>query len=1462
MVRQACGVNQRTSSQAAPLHLVFKAVDGLVPFDEGPGRAAVLTMLRRLARTGEVVVLAFAIRAAEVELLIAPTEPDEWPARLRTGLTRAVNRALSRRGVLLQSDAVVNVLGPDQDWVALADAIEASGAADTPATSAHADHVGWVRQNSSETPSSRESRAALAAGPEPQTIGDVIEVADVPTVVQFASLRELVAGLRSGAPDLWLEPLRAYVSRWYLGDRRTLAVVRTLLGALAQTEHGGGYFVSGLYGAGKSHLLAVLALLAEFDTARAELHAAQPPLRDLLGQWPARPLLVVAIDLDGCAPGQSLEDVVFDAAQRTLAVQCGVHAPLAEASWVVAQTREHLMTAHRAALDRAAGGDWPALAEQDAAAAAEAAQRMVAAARLPFRFVQSRVERLGRLEELAARAGCRGVLLLLDELSIFLGSRDGHGLQADAGFLQFLGQRAALGPLWVVAALQKQIEDVGPIEHYTLRQVKDRFETRLALPLTAAREVLNRKVLPRKTAAAADHAVAACVPHWTSGQRLPDLTAAALRETYPLHPLTMSALEACAERFLAKTRSVIEFAAARVAGDELAPGVLPRPVTALLCCDELWDHFARDLVQHPDLRRYHELFVRYYEQNLPALLADGQDAALALRLVKLLAILRLAGLDRGVRDLAAALLPATPSGCRQVAELLETMRSTGPYLTVERRTGPAGDIYRVDLEFDVNQTIRRRANALAASMSVGDARLTSTAVGLCRLPDFPLATALHERVVKLTWRHTPRTGFVALQDLRRLSSRALSNQAALVSGCDVNETFYLQIAEPQRTEAQAEAFELALAGVADERWRSALVAWVPREATADERQVWAEDVAHELLRGDPTLTAGGLGAALLARLDEDAEARESRLTGLLLQLYRDGVWLTAAGRQPVTGASWRAMLEQLGECVLPRLYPDFETVAPHGPLEPGVANPLIERLVIPGECTAAPHSVLARDLAQLAVPLGVAAVEAGRYTLREPGDLTSQALHLLPETDVSVAAVERCWAVSSLGLDPEQSRLLLATLIRLGHLVAIDDTGGPATLGAPLRSHLSAVRLAPLVEEATWETVARFCEAWLNQAVPSLSRAGQQSVWDRLRAWREAALSQVAAIRSASERIAEICGHEPLQWRDVLDEGTQVAEIAAAVRPELPSAAGLAAFAEVVAQRPAERLSALWSRHRKLREFAERRAGALGYAWHVLRDVALPDGELAIARERLLATFAKVDDLAFHGDQLLASFDHWRRQYAAAYAAWHAAQHDSTRFSAYDEALHGWRMRALGNLSRLALDHSSSAAAVSEAAVTERRKQCRRADLTVALREALVCPDCGLLLGESVPLRPVAELEAEAEAAVAERLGILQTPAYRDELQAGLGSLPADDPRVVAARALLAWHGPLTERLLPLTGFAVIDLLNLLLRSPVVGHRSVQALAGRMTNQRLTKRQLRAQFEQWLDPDGRLEPDDLLQIDP
>jgi hypothetical protein len=98
----------------------------------------------------------------------------------------------------------------------------------------------------------------------------------------------------------------------------------------------------------------------------------------------------------------------------------------------------------------------------------------------------SRAESLAALEDALRRRKLSGLVVLFDEMSLFLAAREPRELQGDASWLQFLAQHARRDgdcPLHIIAALQKTIEDIGPLEAYSLGQIRDRFQT---LPLSLA----------------------------------------------------------------------------------------------------------------------------------------------------------------------------------------------------------------------------------------------------------------------------------------------------------------------------------------------------------------------------------------------------------------------------------------------------------------------------------------------------------------------------------------------------------------------------------------------------------------------------------------------------------------------------------------------------------------------------------------------------------------------------------------------------------------------------------------------------------------------------------------------------------------------------------------------------------------------------------------------------------------
>src|SRR5439155_17055477 len=71
-----------------------------------------------------------------------------------------------------------------------------------------------------------------------------------------------------------------------------------------------------------------------------------------------------------------------------------------------------------------------------------------------------------------ARKHPAGLILVIDELSEYLRSKPStQNFNEDLRFLQFLGEWAQANPLWIVAAMQEQIEHTGEIEYDLFRKI-------------------------------------------------------------------------------------------------------------------------------------------------------------------------------------------------------------------------------------------------------------------------------------------------------------------------------------------------------------------------------------------------------------------------------------------------------------------------------------------------------------------------------------------------------------------------------------------------------------------------------------------------------------------------------------------------------------------------------------------------------------------------------------------------------------------------------------------------------------------------------------------------------------------------------------------------------------------------------------------------------------------------------
>ncbi|MBV9468444.1 MAG: hypothetical protein JOZ57_04315, partial [Abitibacteriaceae bacterium] len=629
----------------------------------------------------------------------------------------------------------------------------------------------------------------------------------------------------------------------------------------------------------------------------------------------------------------------------------------------------------------------------------------------------SRTEAFAALDEVLQTHQLHGLVLCIDELSLFLSAKDHRALQSDAAFLQFLGQRARRAhtsnscPLWVFAALQKTFEDIGELEAYSISQIRDRFTT-LPLSLAHLPSLIERRLVIKKDRSAVQRVCQESFDSLSVALPRLDFGQVEWEQLYPFHPATIALLEQVVLRFFSRTRSAVLFCAAALQ-EVLAT---PQDATYRILPDALFDYLAPELADHPDLRPLTTAW-QSWRESITHLSPDQHEAVLLTRLLKALLLFKIAGSAPSVMQLTNAIgldahLPG--DGNYQYAQvLLEKLRTRGNYLAVERHEGEFTDRYAVDLGTRVGEMAHRFTQNMMQSLPTGDSRIAHYVAQCCRDETLPLATLDQKggatETSPLMWRNAPRRMTVVLW-AASLTAPVLANRLATLSQPGHEEDALLLIAPPFASDEVAahncchEALQ-SLAQDSDDayakRWRAALILWTPRQPTQDEWALAREGTAQHLLESDPQLLDNRRGRAILQHLKQEAPQREATLRRIAVRLLREGQIITGTGAvidaaELAGDNSWIATLESLADFALPQLFPRFDSIAPRMRVLTA-SNSDALCLDILRRPASAPYFAPSLERAARAItePLGVAKAEQGRWRIHAPCEDLSRAVKSL-----------------------------------------------------------------------------------------------------------------------------------------------------------------------------------------------------------------------------------------------------------------------------------------------------------------------------------------------------------------------------------------------------------------------------------------------------------------------------------
>ncbi|HEX8238049.1 MAG TPA: DUF6079 family protein [Abditibacteriaceae bacterium] len=1248
------------------------------------------------------------------------------------------------------------------------------------------------------------------------TIGELIEVRRFPAVVQAADVRDLRASshrvLRGSSNsnaskrDTSNEALHDFIGGYVGFDERARHAVDVAVRSLAGGQ-GGGFFFNGVFGSGKSHLLGLLALLCD-GLGHDTFATTHNPLASVLQNF--APRLTVYFSLDEYSAQEfSLEEIFW----RELRDEWQRHGFTAGELQIPAGT--------------------------------------------------SRGEAFAALEDLLAAKELSGLAVFVDELSLFLSGREHRALQNDAAFLQFLGQRArrnrtaASTPLWVFAALQKTVDDIGDLDAYALSQIRDRFTT-LPLSLAHLPSLIERRLIVRRNTQALHQLCGETYERLLRALPRLDFGREEWQRLYPFHPATVALLEQVAARYGSRTRSAAVFCAQSVhAGNDATQRVL---------ADALFDHFEPELQRHPDLKLLQTVWKNWLDNEAQIAQAkiarDSNEAATMRVLMKALLLWKIAGAAPSVVQLANALaldakLPG--DGNYEYCQiLLEKMRTQGSGIALERREGEFADRYSIDVGARVGEMARRFTHNVLHTLPPHDSRIAAYALQCCRDEALPLAALQNAASTQVMWRNVPRGVRIQLLNIPP-TSEALANQLAMLASFGQTDDWLLCLVPPfsaaEESDSLAErwrnAAREALQTLHDARWRGALVWWLPRSASADEWQQAREATAQHLLLSDIQLQDNRRGRAVLEHLKNGLPEREAALSRIAMRALHEGTISTGSGAvidaADLAGReNWNATLEAIAEFALPQVFPQFGRVAPRlRVLTPSNADALcLEILRRPAEKPFFSANIerIARAVGE---PLGIAAEAAGRWKIATVRAELAQEISSLANEGITLSALEAQLRKGVWGLAEEQTRVAACAMLRSGELTAFDARGAALSaneIGMPLRRSMHSLRRGQLLDESLWQRLHKLLSLLDIAVSREQTFAAQEQARAGLIAWCDHARSETELAQARLHQLRRAWGQTPAQW-------PQSEAALEAMVPVLRAFATEGVTNDVltqIAQCDVPVLQDALSSWRTLLENLESRHARLVAAYNLLNhpDLVLP-GELQNKRMLLLARFDD-GERVLDDEELLPQFARWKETYESQYLEWHATQHNPARWSVYRRLVATDAARALQKLASLSSRPFAYAGQLQESANTEFEKMCGR---NGSLHGEPLCSACRLHLGERLVLRDPHELEAIVTIGIAALHTALQETSVREFL-----SRQSEHE----ASALLQWNGEI-DTLLPLLTDNALRVLNEAFRPRRCITRSWQQLRKDVQACR-TRREWRQAMLSWLDADENLADDDEIEL--
>jgi hypothetical protein len=1233
---------------------------------------------------------------------------------------------------------------------------------------------------------------------------ELIDVRNVATVIQLSSISKEMRTADHEEPP---EELRTLVTSYIVARDSNEAVLKSILGGMAR-RRGCAHMLSGAYGTGKSHLIALVGLLCQFRWARELFKALNEGFSDAVDRIGDHKWLVVSITLDAYSPRLPLEQILWE----------------------------------------------------ETVASLKQSNKLVGN-KIPPQMPPSRAEAMKILQDAAVACGYDSVLWLVDELSMFLGAKTHSELQADASFLQFIAQYCQHTPSWLIVAIQKTIEEMGELEAYSLTQIKDRY-MRHQLSLTHIRQLIRKNLLPPKDENKFRQFILQWHRNLVSSFPMLEFSAEELMACYPFHPITISCLERAVGRFFSRTRSAVEFI------QTTTSDAIDGDAFQLITPDSIFEHFRPDIITHPDLHAYADEVIPYLDGKASEI-APERKSSLE-KLVRTLVVFKIAGIDASVRRLTHTFLWDFGLGWEMnysyMLSLLEMLRTNVNYIACSRRGEEYDDIYVVDLGTTLTEMMQRRLNALLDCFSDEDIRVVEHALQALSSAQLVIPKMGSGRTATVEWQNAEFTVMLQCVDLRDMADKELLNIVEHVSSPACPYDIHILIVPPIAISEQERRATELIHAIKGERFKEALVILIPKPIGKGEMMRLMENTAATMLIEDPTLRDSDIGMAIYQRLREEEVARRNETLRIISNAYLHGTLITVDRKLPVSAllplnASFKDVLVAVVGASVPKAFPSFMSIAPRVRLRQSDELRRLTNALLAGEEIHGLSTDVQELWRHVAMPLGITK-QSLQYHAPLEGAM-KLAYQRIAEADspLPYEHVSALLRKSEYAIRQEQCELLVAALLRRGEVMALDRYGNPLPinrLSSPLAKCIGALCPSYMVEEDVWQAVTSYAHA---VGIPFVEREGtasQMALWQRLKSWgSETSIAHEHCSTLLNLLVSEL-GHPNAMWARSFNSLATVNTAINAIAEDATPQDGLKEF--VLAMQAngikPEELKEAYDEFKELHIQLNESCKELRtmHRWLTHTDLQLV-GELKERAEGLLSILDEGEGMLTKLSQLLTSWKSLQADYAKQYLEHHRHEHAPSRFEPYVRLRRDVTFKLLLRLTQVRMPMRGIDDAL-KAVNVELSKQCHQHEeqLRNHLTEGPVCKVCKLRLAEHVELTPIEKLLEMATNASNEAKALLSSHDIRSKVKAFAEAMPASLTRQRLERLLSLDPDDTDEAWLEALSDDVIECLNLAISSEPAKIRVLNTLLDRFVGKEMTKAEAIKTFASWLDEPSPLKP--------